>query len=57
MKTNDIITLKDGSMLIRPLNQIFIIESSGKVKALSEGQFKEVLKVEAKRGTYVTIKS
>lgn len=44
MKQNEIITFKDGSTVIRPLNSILLIEPSGKVRILKDGKLKTILK-------------
>lgn len=43
MKQNEIITFKDGSTVIRPLNSILLIEPSGKVHILKNGKLKALL--------------
>lgn len=43
MKQNEIITFKDGSTVIRPLNSILLIEPSGKVRILKDGKLKTIL--------------
>lgn len=43
MKQNKIITFKDGSTVIRPLNSILLIEPSGKVRILKDGKLKTIL--------------
>ena len=43
MKQNEIITFKDGSTVIRPLNSILLIEPSGKIRILKDGKLKVIL--------------